>query len=78
MSAPFATTSPVPKDEPIRSSTPYEFEVYLDDGDVGWGWLARYRGKVLVLSTGHPSEFAAHADLDLFRSRVSKKKKHGC
>ena len=44
----------------------YEYEIYQDD-PVGWSWIARHEGKVLVISTGHNSHLAAQVNLDCFR-----------
>ena len=47
----------------------YEYEVYLD-GEAGWAWLARFEGRVLVISTGHKSQFDANTDIDNFRRTI--------
>jgi hypothetical protein len=50
----------------------YKFEVY-DDGAAGWAWAGVYEGRTLVLSTNHPSEFAARIDIDNFKRRIDGK-----
>ena len=42
------------------------YEIYYD-GEAGWAWLAKDKGRVITISTNHPSEFAARVSLDCFK-----------
>jgi len=45
-----------------------EYKTYYDN-EAGWAWLARDKEtkRVLVISTGHPSEFSANTNLESFK-----------